>query len=305
MEPRILVVDDDDVLLDLMMRRLHRLGCNADRAENGSYALELMQNACYDLIISDIYMPGCSGLDVLGKALEKDPKAVVLIITGGATIEKALAALEQGAYFYLTKPFDHMSVFDFMVGRALEYRRMKFGESDDRPDAQPHENILHTQGSERSLMLGRTQLYDIVEHYPKGVVVLDSEGKMLLCNPHAKMLMTDFWGSEEAGLAALRSYGSRVNGGEELVHLTARSMKIRSSRFSSGPGWTCTLFSLDDFEDPIRQKSGSMEDALEYMKKALAWMFKRKMTDQEFRVIRAMARQVARIDALNRELLPE
>ncbi len=110
MEPKILVADDDNVLLDLMLRRIRRMGFRADRAENGSYAMEMLLNERYDLVITDIYMPGATGLDVLRQAQKVDPGTVVLIVTGGATIEKALEALDHGAYLYLTKPFDHLIV---------------------------------------------------------------------------------------------------------------------------------------------------------------------------------------------------
>ena len=123
-ELRVLVADDDANMLDLMSRRLGRMGLQVDRAEDGRTALEMLKRASYDLILTDIYMPGATGLDIIRLAKENDPQVQVVVVTGWATLDNAVEALNMGAFSYLTKPFDHLSVFDNAVSRALEFRRL-------------------------------------------------------------------------------------------------------------------------------------------------------------------------------------
>ena len=123
-ELRVLVADDDANMLDLMSRRLGRMGLQVDRAEDGRTALEMLKRAGYDLILTDIYMPGATGLDIIRLAKENDPQVQVVVVTGWATLDNAVEALNMGAFSYLTKPFDHLSVFDNAVSRALEFRRL-------------------------------------------------------------------------------------------------------------------------------------------------------------------------------------
>ena len=100
------------------------MGLQVDRAEDGRTALEMLKRSGYDLILTDIYMPGATGLDIIRLAKENDPHVQVVVVTGSATLDNAVEALNMGAFSYLTKPFDHLSVFDNAVSRALEFRRL-------------------------------------------------------------------------------------------------------------------------------------------------------------------------------------
>jgi DNA-binding NtrC family response regulator len=84
---RVLVADDDVDLQDLMVRRLRRLGLSADRAQDGTAAINQIALVDYDLIVTDLYMPGASGLQILCAAKERDPHTQVLVVTGSATLE--------------------------------------------------------------------------------------------------------------------------------------------------------------------------------------------------------------------------
>ncbi len=296
MEPKILVADDDKVLLDLMLRRIRRMGYQADRAENGSYAMEMLLNAKYDLVITDIYMPGATGLDVLRQAQKVDPGTVVLIVTGGATIEKALEALDHGAYLYLTKPFDHLIVFDFVVKRALEYRSLtnRFGGE----PGNDFQSIVQDPGSGSPLVLTRTQLFDIVDRHPAGVVLCDPGGKMLFCNPSAKIFMNEYWGSVERAINELESAKevSKGNGRSSIMDLGG--LRIRTESIPMDSSNVFTLYAMDELINTSNGGFKGIEAPIDYLKKALAWMFNQKMTPQELLVIRSMAHQVAAIDQI-------
>ncbi len=297
MEPKILVADNDEVLLDLMLRRIRRMGYRADRAENGSYALELIRNTDYDLVITDIYMPGATGLDVLRQAQKVDPGMVVLIVTGGTTIEKALEALDHGAYLYLTKPFDHLTVFDFTVRRALEYRTLTHGAGFDLPgkDTQP---ALQAPDPSSSMILTRTQLFDIVDRYPSGVVLCGPGGNMLFCNPSAEALMNTYWGNVESAINELESAKECDRGNGRFGIMELGHLRIRSGSISMGTSGMYTLYAMDELTGSAGEIYQKIERPIDYLKKALAWMFNQKMTPQESRVIRSMAQQVAAIDTL-------
>ena len=127
--PLVLAVDDDPSLLKLMVRRLDKLGLQIEQASDGRSALELIESNTYDLVVTDIYMPGVTGLELLKQAKEREQHTQVIVVTAAATMENAVEALNNGAFAYLTKPFDHMSVFDNVVSRATtcEWQRSNGG----------------------------------------------------------------------------------------------------------------------------------------------------------------------------------
>jgi len=100
---RILVVDDESLIRDFLKEMLIRIDCDVDLAENGSSALEKIQNDEYDLIVTDIRMPDISGMEVLKEAKKIQPDTEVIMITAYGTIENAVEAMKIGAYNYIEK----------------------------------------------------------------------------------------------------------------------------------------------------------------------------------------------------------
>ena len=119
--PTILVVDDEPSIREFLQIMLKRDKMLVDIAENGRVALEKLATSNYDLIISDIQMPEVSGLELLAKVKERDPTALVLMITAFGSTESAVDAMKLGAFDYLTKPFkiDDVKV---RIQKALENR---------------------------------------------------------------------------------------------------------------------------------------------------------------------------------------
>jgi response regulator RpfG family c-di-GMP phosphodiesterase len=102
----ILVVDDDESTRSVIVEALEMNSLTVLEAENGLDALKLLQNHACDLIISDIKMPGMSGIDLLNKVMEANPDMHMIMITGYPTLDLTVSAIKTGAIDFLAKPFD-------------------------------------------------------------------------------------------------------------------------------------------------------------------------------------------------------
>jgi DNA-binding NtrC family response regulator len=123
---RILVVDDEPFNLDLLEQELTDGGYVVERASSGDEALKRFDASPPDVAMVDQVMPGTSGLDVLRGIRQRDLEVPVIIVTAHGTVDLAVQAMKQGAYDFLTKPFDPDHVL-LTVERALERRRLKRG----------------------------------------------------------------------------------------------------------------------------------------------------------------------------------
>jgi two-component system response regulator FlrC len=115
---KILVVDDEQNMRIALFEALTRNGHDVSVAENGRMALELMHRSVPDLIITDIKMPEIDGIELLGRIKELYPQVPVVIITGYATVETAVAAMKKGAFDYILKPFS-VEVIEETVNRVF------------------------------------------------------------------------------------------------------------------------------------------------------------------------------------------
>lgn len=117
------MVDDDESLRRVMQVQLTQSGYAVATAADANHALTLLQQSAHDLLITDLQMPGGSGLDLLQKVHAEYPEIIVVMITAFATVETAVEAMKAGAYDYLTKPV-HPDELSLVVNRALEHRRL-------------------------------------------------------------------------------------------------------------------------------------------------------------------------------------
>ncbi|MCB2185815.1 MAG: response regulator [Deltaproteobacteria bacterium] len=120
-QPHILVIDDDDVARESAEVLLTRWGYRVSLADRGEMGLEALKADKPDLILVDLQMPGISGLEVLHQVQEIDPTIVCVMVTGYATLQSAVAAIKQGAYNFLPKPFSPDEL-RLVVERGLERR---------------------------------------------------------------------------------------------------------------------------------------------------------------------------------------
>jgi DNA-binding NtrC family response regulator len=121
--PRVLVVDDKESLRDLLVRLLEP-SCDTTAASSGEEALDLAHPGAFDVIVSDIRMPGLDGLELLARVKEVDPDVEVILVTAYASVQSAVEAIRAGAYDYLPKPFDADDAI-IKVTRAAERKALK------------------------------------------------------------------------------------------------------------------------------------------------------------------------------------
>jgi putative nucleotidyltransferase with HDIG domain len=120
---RVLIVDDERDIRELLCELLS-LDYRCAARSSAEEALALLASEKFDLVISDITMSGMSGLEMIPHALSVSPETVVLMISGGQTIESAIDALRLGAFDYIMKPFDLRQV-EAAVKRALEHYELR------------------------------------------------------------------------------------------------------------------------------------------------------------------------------------
>jgi two-component system response regulator PilR (NtrC family) len=120
---KILITDDDLDLRELLIEAVRNWDYDADVAKDGEEALKKLMMERYDLVVCDLMMPGMDGLTLLKKIKELDQDILVIIITGYATIETAVKAIESGAYDYIAKPF-RLDELMIVIKNACERLRL-------------------------------------------------------------------------------------------------------------------------------------------------------------------------------------
>ena len=120
---KILIVDDDDSLRRVMQLQLEEAGYDVITACDAGAALGLMEEETPALVITDLKMPGMSGMDVLKRIRGDHPETTVVMITAFGTVQTAVEAMKSGAYDYITKPIDYEELV-LTVNRALEHQHL-------------------------------------------------------------------------------------------------------------------------------------------------------------------------------------
>jgi DNA-binding NtrC family response regulator len=120
---RILIVDDEEVLRDVLDVMLRREGFECLLAVSGEEALNVLESEDVDLVVLDVMLPGISGIDTLRAMRISNPELPVIVITAFSSIDGAIEAMKYGAFHYIPKPFKNEEVI-LTVNKALEQRRL-------------------------------------------------------------------------------------------------------------------------------------------------------------------------------------
>jgi len=121
---KILVVDDEQSMRDFLAILLSKEGHEVATAKNGADAIRAVQAEIFDLVITDVKMPGADGMEVLRSVKEISPETVVIMVTAFATTEAAVEAMKIGAYDYIIKPFK-VDELKLIIYNSLEKRDLR------------------------------------------------------------------------------------------------------------------------------------------------------------------------------------
>ena len=123
-QERVLIVDDEEQMRDLLAKVLEKNGFQVAAAGDGAQALALLEKEPVDLVVTDVRMPGLGGMEALKAIKELNPDIIVIIMTAFGSIDQAVQAVKEGAYDYINKPFkiDEMLL---TIRKALEERRLR------------------------------------------------------------------------------------------------------------------------------------------------------------------------------------
>ncbi len=122
---KIIIIDDEKLIVDELVFFLKEYNFNVVGYSDSQKALDVLNNTNYDIIITDLKMPQVSGLDIIKAAKKNNPEALAIIITGFATTQSAIEAIQQGVYDYIKKPFKFKQI-QIILSRAAERIKLKY-----------------------------------------------------------------------------------------------------------------------------------------------------------------------------------
>ena len=190
----ILVIDDEPGICLTFSKMLEKEGYTVKTASNLDEVQESLRAYAFDVIITDILIPGTTGIELLKLVKERFPEIPVIMITGEPNIDTAVESVRQGAYDYLAKPVTRQQLCQ-AVGRAMEKKWL----TDERKRLE-EENLKYQQGLEvkvrertREMEELNTFINNVIESISSGLITLDLADNVTMINTHA----LDLIGNEE------------------------------------------------------------------------------------------------------------
>jgi len=253
-KPHILLIDDEAIALTNLTHVLEREGYRVTACKDGIAGVAALKKADFDLVLTDLKMPGIDGMDVLREVRAGYPDVPVVMITGHATLNSAVEAMKAGAYHYIAKPFRLAEAREVVRG-ALELRRVKRENQDLRLRVEqlrnPHTLITQDLGMQRLLETARqvaTADTSVVIHGESGT------GKELLaryihqCSRRAQGPFVAF----NCGALAEDLAASELFGHEKGAFTGAQTRKI--GLFEAAQGGTLFLDEVAELPASIQVK---------------------------------------------------
>src|SRR6187549_1680548 len=173
-QKHLLIVDDEDALREAIAERLADHGFIVEQAGSGEQALQRLADFAFDVLITDLRLPGINGRDVLDAALERYPEIIAIVITGFGTVKDAVDAIKQGASDFITKPFQFDALLH-VLRSAVEQRRLKSENAYLRSQLEERYRIDGLVGSSR-IMRDLFQLLETVAATSSTVLITGETG---------------------------------------------------------------------------------------------------------------------------------
>jgi two-component system response regulator HydG len=123
-QPSILIVDDESGILDTLRILLRKEGFEVTTAQGGKAGLDQIRSGNHDIVLTDVRMPQVTGMDILQAAKDQDSMTPVILMTAQASLQTAIQAVNQGAFYYIQKPFSNDELLA-ILRRACEYRQIR------------------------------------------------------------------------------------------------------------------------------------------------------------------------------------
>ncbi|WP_136807337.1 ATP-binding protein [Desulfosediminicola flagellatus] len=197
-EIRILIIDDETVIREGVQRALSGRGYQFSKAENGEMGIDMIRKEGYDIVLLDLMMPGIDGFAVLDWIKEHRPSIEVIVITGFATVSKAVTAMKQGAFDFVGKPFtpDYIRI---VVSRAAEKIKL---EAEAKQLREEHTLSLAAIQNEQSrlktvfgCMVEAVVITDhqsvVVHHNPAAIKILEIQTDPVIGKPLADSILDE------------------------------------------------------------------------------------------------------------------
>ncbi len=173
-DAKVLIIDDEDYMREIVRQALEEVGYTVDEAADGAHALEMLRQYPYDVIVTDLRLPGVSGETILQEALSIFPETIVIVMTGFGNIRTAVDAIRRGAYDYLPKPFQ-LDELVMRVGKGLQERQLKTENSLLRSELQGKYKCSNLVGNS-SPMQNIYRMVGLVAHKTSTVLIMGETG---------------------------------------------------------------------------------------------------------------------------------
>jgi len=175
----VLVVDDEQAVRDGFERILNRAGLRTLKASCGTDALEILGKEKIPIVLLDLKMPGMDGMEVLEHIRKLDESILVIIITGHGTIAAAIKAMKQGAYDFISKPFEPDQLL-IIINRAWE--KIRLTQETEKLERERRRTLSDLDAE-------KSRIRTILEQLPSGVIVTNTKGQVVLMNPAFRQLL--------------------------------------------------------------------------------------------------------------------
>jgi two-component system response regulator PilR (NtrC family) len=173
-QKHLLIVDDEGALREAIAERLADHGFVVEQADSGEQALQRLAEFAFDILITDLRLPGIDGRQVMEAALERYPEIIPIVITGYGTVKDAVEAIKQGAADFITKPFQFDALLH-VLRSALEQRRLKSENAYLRSQLEDRYRIDGLVGQSR-VMRDLSQLLETVAATSSTVLITGETG---------------------------------------------------------------------------------------------------------------------------------
>ena len=234
MPKRILIVDDEESMRDTMEIMLKKEGFDVGSAESGAKALERIGQEDYDLVITDLKMPGMSGIELIEQLIEQSPGISIIVMTAYATKGQAITALNLGASFFIEKPFKKPELLNY-INRSLKM-----------------DDLIRENKSLKRSIAGTTGIDAIIGTSAEISTVKDLIRKVA-ATESTVLITGDSGTGKEMVARALHDLSSRAEGAFVAINCGARpSELLESELFGHVKG---------SFTGAVRDKVGLMEHA--------------------------------------------